>query len=70
MKDGDKLRLTVDGRTVDARVIFGSANGRSLMVGFEAIVLGHVGMMPLLQHDDGVYRSLVGGEEVKVEVVR
>jgi hypothetical protein len=57
IKTGDKLRLTCDGRTVAGWVIMASPNGRSLAVGFEAILLGHVGMMPLLQDDDGVYRT-------------
>jgi hypothetical protein len=69
IKTGDKLRLTCDGRTVAGWVIMASPNGRSLAVGFEAILLGHVGVMPLLQEDDGVYRALIGGEEVGVEIV-
>jgi hypothetical protein len=59
---GDRVRITCDGRTVDGTVLLASGNGRSLMLSFEAILAGHVGMMPVLAEDDaptGEYRSLM-----------
>lgn len=66
LKTGDKVQIKCTGALfpVDGWVIFASPNGRSLMLGFEAILHGHVGMMPVLQGEDGVYRSLIGNLEV------
>lgn len=65
---GQKLRLTHNGRTVDAVVVFGSENRKSLMVSFEAIVDGCVGMMPVLV-EDGVARNVFTGSMVEIEWV-
>jgi hypothetical protein len=61
---GDRCIITADGNTVDARVILASPNGRSLMLEFDAILLGHVGTMPVLAGEDDVFRSIVTGDEV------
>jgi hypothetical protein len=52
--------------TCAGTVLLASANGRSLMLGFDAILLGHVGMMPVLLGDDGVFRSVATGDEVRL----
>ena len=78
MKQGDPVRVTVDGRVVDAMIVLASANGGSLMIRFEAILDGCVGMMPLvgtvrIGHDGGVdgwdYHNLMTGRPVLVEAV-
>lgn len=60
---GDRVLLVTDERRVEAEVMIASPCGRSLMVAFEAIVSGHVGMMPLLAEGDG-FISVVTGEPV------
>jgi hypothetical protein len=66
MKTGDKVEIKHGDTTVDGLVVLASSNGKSLMLSFEAILSGHVGMMPVLQADDGVYRSIITGEEVSL----
>jgi hypothetical protein len=63
---GDVVTLTVEDRTVDAKVVLASPNGRSLILAFEAMLDGHVGMMPVFQDDDGIYRALISGTEVTI----
>lgn len=63
---GDVVTLTVEDRTVDAKVVLASPNGRSLILAFEAMLDGHVGMMPVFQDDDGVYHALISGTEVTI----
>jgi hypothetical protein len=65
MKSGDHVWIGCDDRTVEGTILLASENGNSLMLGFEAILSGHVGMMPVLL-EDGVYRSVVTGEAVAV----
>jgi len=51
--------------TIPAEVCLASDNGRSLMLLFDGVVLdGHLGSMPVLQGDDGVFRSLFTGQTV------
>lgn len=64
---GDKLQIEHDGRWINGNVVLASENGRSLMLSFNAIIEGHVAMMPVLQDDDGVYRPIYGeGNPVKL----
>jgi hypothetical protein len=58
-RTGDAVQIECDGRTVPGSVTLASPNSISLVLSFEAILDGHVGMMPVLRHDDGVYRSIV-----------
>jgi hypothetical protein len=58
MKTGDSVTIICQGSTVVGEVLLASSNGKSIMLGFEAILADHVGMMPVLLDDDGVYRSL------------
>lgn len=62
---GDLVWIGCDDRTVEGHIIMASANEQSLMLGFEAILDGHVGMMPVLMQD-GVYRSLITGQAIAV----
>jgi hypothetical protein len=65
MKTGDLVLIGCDDRSVEGWVILASENSESLMLGFEAILGGHAGMMPVLLQD-GVYRSIITGEAVAV----
>jgi hypothetical protein len=65
---GQQIKITCDGRTVDGVVILASPNGSALAIGYEALLAGHAGMMPVLQDDDGTYRSLVGGVPVVIQL--
>jgi hypothetical protein len=65
VKTGDPVWIGCDDRTVEGTILLASGNERSLMLGFEAILGGHVGVMPVL-FVDGVYRSVVTGEAVAV----
>jgi len=68
---GDQVRLTVEGQTVTGSVILASPNGRSLAVEFEAILAGAVGMLPVLQSDNGQWQDLMGrAVELRVIVGR
>ena len=66
MKTGDAVSITYDGRTVPGTIKLASPNGRSLMLEFDAMLGGFVGMMPVLADDDGAYRDLVLGRPVVV----
>lgn len=50
-----------------AMVTLASENGESLMVAFDGMFAGYVGMMPLLADDRGVFRDLVTGSAVTVK---
>jgi hypothetical protein len=63
-KTGQRVLIECDGHTVPGTVILGSSNGRSLMLGFEGLVDGHLGMMPVLQDDAGEYRALMSNTPV------
>lgn len=65
MKTGDPIWIDYEGRTVEGTVMMASDNGRSLFLAFEAMLGGHVGMMPVLL-EDGVYRSIITGEAVTI----
>jgi hypothetical protein len=65
VKKGDRVRVTYDGRSLDALVVLSSPNGRSLMIAWDDGMLGgHCGMMPILQDESGEYRSLMEGKPV------
>lgn len=66
LKRGDWVRIECDGRTLPAMVLLASSNGKSLLLSFDAILDGHVGTMPVLQVDDGTYRSIITGVEVRL----
>jgi hypothetical protein len=64
---GDAVRITCNGRAVPGSVLLASGNGRSLMLGFEALIEGHVGMMPVSRNEQGVYQSIVTGVTVELK---
>lgn len=66
---GDEVLIEYDRQTEQGFVIHASTNGRSLMLAFDAIIDGHVGMMPVLRETDGRYHSIVTGTEVKLESI-
>jgi len=70
MKTGDRIKITCEGRQVEGEILMASSNQKSLMIGFEAMLSGHVGMMPVLLHEDGVYRSIINEVEVELEAIR
>lgn len=57
-KSGERVRITVERRTVEAVVVFASPNGKAMMLAFDAMLVGHVGSMPVLWRD-GRYLALV-----------
>lgn len=65
MKTGDTVTIICQGESYRAQIILASPNEVSLMLSFEAIIDGHVGMMPVLK-EDGVYRSIMTGTEIEV----
>jgi hypothetical protein len=69
MKDfrrGEQVLIECDGQKVPGTVFMASGNGKSLMLQFEAILDGHLGMMPVSRNDDGTYESLMTGIGVKL----
>jgi hypothetical protein len=66
MKTGDPVSIRFGDRTVEGTILLASDNGKSLMLGFEAMLGGHLGMMPVLRDEAGVYRSIITGEPVAV----
>jgi hypothetical protein len=67
IRTGDPVSVTLEGRTVDGVVTLASANGRSLMLAFDAMLGGYVGQMPVLDAEgSGEYRDLLTGSVVQV----
>lgn len=68
IKTGDKVTIVCRGamHPVPGTVLLASENGKSLALSFDAILDGHLGMMPVLLGDDGLYRSVVTGTEVVI----
>lgn len=67
---GDRVSVEYDGRKYDAEVVIASPNGRSLMLAFDCGVWApggvFLGLMPVLQDDDGRYRDLLEGCEAVI----
>lgn len=66
LKRGDIVIATYGDKTVDAMVTLASPNGKSLIIMFEAMLGGHVGVMPVLMHDDGRFESLLEGRPISL----
>jgi hypothetical protein len=66
LRTGDAVLIECEGAKTEGVVIFASSNGKSLMLGFDAVLHGHVGMMPVSRNDDGGYSSVITGIDVKV----
>jgi hypothetical protein len=69
-KTGERVEIAFDGRVVFGTVMLASTNGRSIMLGFEALVGGYVGMMPIMWCDaDEEFRDLIQGLPVVLKPV-
>lgn len=68
LKQGDRIEIRCDGRCLEGMVIFGSENGLSLMIGYEAILRGFVGMMPV-SWEGGRWMDL-GGKELEIRKIK
>jgi hypothetical protein len=66
IRTGDEIQIECKGKRVAAKVVLASPNGKSLALTFDEFLDGHVGMMPVLLGEDGVFRSIINGVEVKV----
>ena len=66
-RTGDRVTIHADERIVPGEVVLASGNGKSLVLRFEAILHGHVGMMPVMALDDGGYISLAGGHAITLK---
>jgi hypothetical protein len=69
MKTGEHVLIESDGRSLAGTVILASANGRSLMLAFEGIFDGCVGLLPVLQDEEGAYRSIITDAVVQLSVI-
>jgi hypothetical protein len=67
-RQGDRVLITIGSDSAPGIVILASGNGKSLMLQFEAILHGHVGTMPVLQEEDGCFRSIATGEVVELQL--
>lgn len=73
MVQGQKLKLTFNGKTIDARVRLGSDNLKSLLVTFDCAVRtpkggAYLGEMPLLFDERRqTYVDLISDTEAQVE---
>lgn len=73
MKAGDRVTLTGSEGAYTGVIVLVSPNEASLMVGLDGGFKSRSGMyvnlIPLLRAEDGIYRELLGGEPVQVEVI-
>lgn len=51
LAEGSKVRITYQAENTIGTVLFQSDNGKSLMLGFESVLGGYVGSMPILWVD-------------------
>ena len=67
LKTGDRVSLDFEGRTINASVALASENGFSLMLAYEGILGGYVGMMPVLWKGPRAgYRDMIGDRRVAI----
>lgn len=62
---GERVMVSLEGRTVEAEVVVVSKSGVSLGLEFEAILGGYAGMMPV-RWQDGEYQDLIKGRRVEI----
>ena len=65
---GDAIEVDYKGRTVEGEVLMISENQVSAIIGFDALIGTHAGMMPVTRWDAArnVYRSIIDGTEVTI----
>jgi len=67
-KTSDLVQVTFEGRTVDGIVLLASPNGLSLALGFEALLGGYGGGMPVLWDAPAdTFRAVLCGRAVRIE---
>lgn len=64
--EGDAITISAEGRTLQGRIIMASPNGKSLVIGFDAMIGGYVGMMPVSHEDGDRYRDLINDHEILI----
>jgi hypothetical protein len=69
-RQSDLVIIECDGCALQGTVLLASQNGKSLALGFNGVLGCHDGLMPVLLCDDGVYRSIVNGAEVRLTPAR
>ena len=52
LKTGDRVKVTYAGQTVLGSVLLASPNSKSLVLVFDAMLAGYIGMMPVLWNDE------------------
>lgn len=66
IKRGDVFRIEFQGRRIDTTVALASGNGRSLILSFDGIVGGYVGMIPAVWEDEFMgYMDLIHNQRVR-----
>jgi hypothetical protein len=65
-KRNDRVQIECDGQAVSGLVMLASENGKSLMLGFDGMLDGCLGMLPVLMGNDGKFYALMTGTLVKV----
>jgi hypothetical protein len=59
LRTGDAVFIQCRGSSAPGKIMLASSNGKSLMLAFDAMLDGHLGMMPVLMNEQGEYRALV-----------
>jgi hypothetical protein len=67
MTKGDKIEIIHEGRIIDGIVLMASSNGLSLMIAFDAMITGHLGMMPVTMRDAVSGFSIIDGTEIMIK---
>jgi hypothetical protein len=70
LKTGDPVMVTFEHETVEGFVRLASGNGRSLVLAFDAILGGYLGMMAVSVDDDGKATDLLTGRPVTITPTR
>ena len=63
---GDPIWITCGERTIEGVIIIASDNDLSLMLGFDAMLGGHAGKMPVTMRDASSGFSIIDGAEVTI----
>lgn len=66
LRTGDAVFIQCAGAHVPGTVLLASSNGKSLMLAFDGLLDGHLGMMPVLMNEHGEYHALATDAVVKV----